>query len=90
MSPYSSCPSLSSLFSPSSLIFYPLSPLVSLLLVFLLGGEFSSAFAKSVKIHVSSLIKGGKTVKSLYLPADADREKEIEREVEEIFITMAV
>ena len=64
--------------------------LVSLLLVFLLGGEFSSAFAKSVKIHVSSLIKGGKTVKSLYLPADADREKEIEREVEEIFITMAV
>jgi signal transduction histidine kinase len=34
---------------------------------------------------VSSLIKGGKTAQSQYLPADADREKEIEREVGQLF-----
>ena len=45
------------------------------------GGEFSSAFAKSVKVHVAALIKGGKTVYAPYLQADSDRDKEIEREV---------
>lgn len=51
----------------------------------IIGGEFSSAFAKSVKIHVAALIKGGKTVHAPYLQADSDRDKEIEREVSVYF-----
>ena len=45
------------------------------------GGEYSSAFSKSVKVHVASLVRAGKTVQSPYLQKDSDREKEIEREV---------
>eukprot|EP00596_Hydrurales_sp_CCMP1899_P003639 CAMPEP_0119048606 /NCGR_PEP_ID=MMETSP1177-20130426/59890_1 /TAXON_ID=2985 /ORGANISM="Ochromonas sp, Strain CCMP1899" /LENGTH=826 /DNA_ID=CAMNT_0007024745 /DNA_START=66 /DNA_END=2546 /DNA_ORIENTATION=+ len=46
-----------------------------------IGGEFSSAFAKSVKIHVASLIKGGKSTCAPYLQEDADRERDLEREL---------
>ena len=49
--------------------------------VSLTGGEFSSAFSKSVKAHVASLIRGGKTINAQYLQKDANREKQIEREV---------
>ena len=49
--------------------------------IYHVGGEYSSAFGKSVKVHVASLVRAGKTVHAQYLQKDSDREKEIEREV---------
>lgn len=46
-----------------------------------LGGEYCSSFAKSVKTHVSTLVRGAKTLEAQYSQADADREKAIEREI---------
>ena len=54
------------------------------------GGEFSSAFSKSVKVHVASLVRAGKTVHAPYLQEDSDREKEIEREVMSIIIIIII
>ena len=54
------------------------------------GGEFSSAFSKSVKVHVASLVRAGKTVHAPYLQEDSDREKEIEREVMSIIIIITI
>ena len=46
-----------------------------------LGGEYCSSFAKSVKTHVSTLVRGAKTLEARYSQADAEREKAIEREL---------
>eukprot|EP00595_Chromulina_sp_UTEXLB2642_P000927 CAMPEP_0196761850 /NCGR_PEP_ID=MMETSP1095-20130614/1157_1 /TAXON_ID=96789 ORGANISM="Chromulina nebulosa, Strain UTEXLB2642" /NCGR_SAMPLE_ID=MMETSP1095 /ASSEMBLY_ACC=CAM_ASM_000446 /LENGTH=426 /DNA_ID=CAMNT_0042111881 /DNA_START=1101 /DNA_END=2377 /DNA_ORIENTATION=- len=45
-----------------------------------LGGEFSSAFAKSVKAHVNALAVGAQS-KSTYKTAEADIEKNYERNI---------
>eukprot|EP01035_Chromulina_nebulosa_P018539 gene18539-24259_t len=45
-----------------------------------LGGEFSSAFAKSVKAHVNALAVGSQS-KSSYKTAEADIEKNYERNI---------